>query len=82
MSDLVTELMAEGPLVETGQRGGARPGKPAIMLDIDRSSFQIIGIDLSDSAVFRGAVLDVGGSIQSRVELPLAGSTGRPRSIR
>ena len=47
------------------------------MPDIDRSSFQIIGIDLSDSAVFRGAVLDVGGSIQSRVELPLAGSTGQ-----
>ena len=36
VSDLVTELMAEGLLIETGQREGARPGKPAILLDIDR----------------------------------------------
>lgn len=77
VSDLVTELMAEGLLIETGQREGARPGKPAILLDIDRSSFQIIGIDLSDSAVFRGAVLDVGGSIQRRMQVPRAGSTGQ-----
>lgn len=77
VSDLVTELMAEGLLMETGQREGVRPGKPAILLDIDRSSFQIIGIDLSDSAVFRGAVLDVGGRIQRRVQLPLAGNTGQ-----
>jgi predicted NBD/HSP70 family sugar kinase len=77
VSDLVTELMAEGLLVETGQREGARPGKPAILLDIDRSSFQIIGIDLSDSAVFRGAVLDLGGSIQRRVQLPVTGSIGQ-----
>ncbi|MHC5797611.1 ROK family transcriptional regulator [Lacisediminihabitans sp. FW035] len=76
VSELVTELMAEGLLVETGQREGARPGKPAILLDIDRSSFQIVGIDLSDFAVFRGAVLDLGGTILRRVELPLAGSTG------
>ena len=77
VSELVTELMAEGLLVETGQRKGARPGKPAILLDIDRSSFQIIGIDLSDFAVFRGAVLDLGGTILRRAELPLAGSTGQ-----
>jgi biotin operon repressor len=76
VSELMTELMAEGLLVETGQREGARPGKPAIPLDIDRTSFQIIGIDLSELAVFRGAVLDLGGKILSRAELPLAGSTG------
>jgi len=77
VSDLVTELMAEGLLVETGQREGVRPGKPAILLDIDRASFQIIGIDLSDCAVFRGAVLDLGGNILFRAELPLAGSVGQ-----
>ena len=77
MSDLVTELMAEGLLVETGQREGVRPGKPAILLDIDRASFQIIGIDLSDCAVFRGAVLDLGGNILFRAELSLAGSVGQ-----
>src|SRR3978361_840732 len=29
VSDLVTELMASGLLIETGQRDDARPGKPA-----------------------------------------------------
>ena len=77
VSDLVTELMAEGLLVETGQREGARPGKPAILLDIDRKSFQVIGLDLSDSAVFRGGVLDLGGTIVQRAELELTGSTGQ-----
>ena len=77
VSELVSELMAEGLLVETGQREGARPGKPAILLDIDRSSFQIVGVDLSDIAVFRGAVLDLDGNIVRRAELPVAGITGQ-----
>ena len=77
VSELVSELMAEGLLVEIGQREGARPGKPAILLDIDRSSFQIVGVDLSDFAMFRGAVLDLGGNIVRRAELPMAGITGQ-----
>ena len=77
VSELVSELMAEALLVETGQREGARPGKPAILLDIDRSSFQIVGVDLSDIAVFRGAVLDLDGNIMRRAELPVAGITGQ-----
>jgi predicted NBD/HSP70 family sugar kinase/biotin operon repressor len=77
ISDLVTELMAEGLVVETGQREGARPGKPATLLDIDRGAFQIIGIDLSEYEIFKGAVLDLDGTILSRADVPLAGSTGQ-----
>ncbi|MDQ1549308.1 MAG: hypothetical protein QOD27_966 [Microbacteriaceae bacterium] len=76
ISDLVAELMAEGLLVETGQRAIIRPGKPATLLDIDRGAFQILGIDLSEHTIFRGAVLDLDGRILSRSEIPLAGSTG------
>jgi predicted NBD/HSP70 family sugar kinase len=76
ISDLVAELMAEHLIVETGQRDEARPGKPATMLDINRTGFQIIGIDLSDYAVFRGAVLDLDGVVLQRVEVPLDGATG------
>ncbi|MBX3100266.1 MAG: ROK family transcriptional regulator [Salinibacterium sp.] len=76
ISDLVAELIAEGLLIETGQREGVRPGKPATLLDLDRSAFQIIGIDLSEYAIFRGAVLDLDGQILHRAELPLAGATG------
>ncbi len=76
ISDLVSELMSEGLVIETGFSEDVRPGKPSTLLDIDRSAFQIIGIDLSDYAEFRGALLDLGGNIQSRAELSLAGSTG------
>ncbi|MDQ1583725.1 MAG: hypothetical protein QOF36_1779 [Microbacteriaceae bacterium] len=76
VSDLVAELMSDGLLIETGQREGVRPGKPATLLDLDRTAFQIIGIDLSDYSTFRGAVLDLDGHILSRSEVPLAGNTG------
>jgi predicted NBD/HSP70 family sugar kinase len=76
VSDLVAELIAEGLVMETGQREDVRPGKPATLLDLDRGAFQIIGIDLSEYAIFRGAVLDLDGQILHRAELPLAGATG------
>jgi predicted NBD/HSP70 family sugar kinase/biotin operon repressor len=76
ISDLVAELMLEGLVIETGQREGVRPGKPATMLDLNREAFQILGIDLSAHAVFRGAVLDLDGRIIDRVEVPLAARTG------
>src|SRR6195952_887132 len=76
VSDLVAELILEGLVIETGQREDARPGKPATMLDLNRNAFQIIGIDLSEYAIFRGAVLDLDGQILARAELPLAGATG------
>jgi predicted NBD/HSP70 family sugar kinase len=76
VSDLVAELIAEGLVVEIGQREDARPGKPATLLDIDRAAFQIVGIDLSEHRLFRGAVLDLDGQILSRAEVPLEGSTG------
>lgn len=76
ISDLVGEFIAEGLIIETGQREDARPGKPATLLDINRSAFQIVGIDLSDYALFRGAVLDLDGTILERREVALEGATG------
>lgn len=76
ISDLVADLMDEKLIVEVGQRDGSRPGKPATMLDINRGGFQIVGIDLSDDAVFRGAVLDLDGVVLERAEVPLGGATG------
>src|SRR3954471_5158983 len=71
VSDLVAELIGEGLIVELGQREDARPGKPATLLDFDHGAFQIVAIDLSENTVFRGAVLDLGGGILSRSEVPL-----------
>ncbi|MCI0158680.1 ROK family transcriptional regulator [Leifsonia shinshuensis] len=76
ISDLVGELIAEGLVVELGQRGDARPGKPAVLLDVNRSATQIVGVDLSEHAVFRGAVLDIDGRVLRSAEVALAGSRG------
>lgn len=83
ISDLVAELMLENLIIEIGQRDEAkRPGKPATLLDLNRSAFQIIGIDLSEYAVFRGAVLDLDGQILHRAELKVAGVTGADATAR
>ncbi|WP_290471916.1 ROK family transcriptional regulator [Leifsonia sp. 71-9] len=76
VSDLVAELIAEWLVVELGQRESARPGKPAVLLDINRTAHQIIGVDLSDHDRFRGAVMDLDGAILASAEVPLEGATG------
>jgi predicted NBD/HSP70 family sugar kinase len=76
ISDLVAQLIGDDLVVELGQREDARPGKPATLLDINRTGFQILGLDLSDHAVLRGGVLDLDGEILQRRELPLENATG------
>lgn len=76
ISDLVSDLMADGLVVEVGLREDPRPGKPATLLEFNRQSSQIIGIDLSDHTMFRGAVLDLDGAVLHRAELPLASAVG------
>ncbi|WP_448006989.1 ROK family transcriptional regulator [Agromyces bauzanensis] len=76
VSDLVAELIAEGLVVELGQRGEARPGKPATLLDVDRDAYRIIGVDLSEHRRFLGAVVDLDGGIVARAEVDRAGATG------
>ncbi|MFZ4894736.1 ROK family transcriptional regulator [Plantibacter sp. Mn2098] len=76
VSDLVAELIGTGIIEEKGQREGSRPGKPATLIDINRSAHQIIGIDLADASVFRAAVLDLDGVVLARAEIALAGSIG------
>jgi len=82
ISDLVAQLIGDDLIVELGQRSplkgeDARPGKPATLLDINRSGFQIIGIDLSDHAMLRGGVLDLDGAVLERREVRLAGADGQ-----
>jgi predicted NBD/HSP70 family sugar kinase len=76
ISDLVAGLIAEGLVIELGQRDDVRPGKPAVLLDMDRGATQIIGVDLSEHSVFRGAVMDIDGRILAGSEIALSGSTG------
>jgi len=68
MSDLVADLIDDGLVVETGRTEKGRPGKPAILLDINRGGNCIVGVDLSETGVVRGAVLDLDGGIVTRSE--------------
>lgn len=76
VSDLVAELIGEGLVVELGQREDARPGKPATLIDVDRTGFHIVALDLSEHTRFRGAVLDLDGGIVAQAEVALEGATG------
>jgi predicted NBD/HSP70 family sugar kinase len=78
ISDLVAELMAERLVVELGTRDEARAGKPATLIDIHRAGFQIVGIDLGQHDLLRGAVLDLDGTVLTRREVPLEGAIGAP----
>ncbi len=69
VSDLVAELIADGIVIEKGVREASGPGKPAMLVDIDHDSHCIIGIDLSGSTRFLGAVLRLDGEIVVRREV-------------
>lgn len=72
MSDLVAELIDDGYVAERGTREASGPGKPAILVDLDRDGHRIVGLDLSRSDRFLGAVLTLDGEIVARhdVDVP------------
>lgn len=76
ISDLVADLIGEHLVIELGLRPDSRPGKPATLLDINRKGFVIVGLDLSNNAVFRGAVTDLDGTVIERGEVEVAGVVG------
>jgi len=76
-SDLVAELIANGYVVERGHREGSRPGKPAMLVDINRDGLQIVSLDLAEHSVFRGAVLDLDGNVLERTEIERAAGRGK-----
>ena len=70
ISDLVAEFIADGIVIEMGVRETVGPGKPPILIDIDRVGHQIVGIDLSGPSAFVGAVLSLDGDVLERREVP------------
>ncbi len=69
ISDLVSELISGGFVAEKGVREASGPGKPAMLVDLDRDGHRIVGIDLSGSDTFTGAVLTLDGDIVVRREV-------------
>jgi len=71
ISDLVGSLIDDGYIVEQGVREASGPGKPAILVDIARDGHRIVGLDLSGSEHFLGAVLTLDGEIVARHSVPV-----------
>ncbi|MFT3798274.1 ROK family transcriptional regulator [Microbacterium sp.] len=71
ISDLVAELIDDGYVAELGTREATGPGKPAILVDLDREGHRIVGIDLSGTGRFLGAVLTLDGEIVARHSAPV-----------
>ncbi|HEX6056351.1 MAG TPA: ROK family transcriptional regulator [Intrasporangium sp.] len=76
VSDLVAELLESGHAVELGPSDEVRPGKPATLVDVNRTGRQIIGLDLAEHQTLRAAVLDLDGQILARAERPVPDDLG------
>ncbi|GAB6897756.1 ROK family protein [Kineosporia succinea] len=74
---LVSELITEGLAVELGTRSGARVGKPATLVGFEPSAAHIVSLDLSRDVEFRGAVLDLAGTVLTTATIPREGRTGQ-----
>lgn len=70
ISDLVGEFIHDGIVVEKGIRETTGPGKPPILIDIDRDGHRIVGLDLSGPDVFEAALMSLDGVVLERRELP------------
>ncbi|RLK47844.1 ROK family transcriptional regulator [Microbacterium telephonicum] len=71
VSDLVAALIDDDLVVEGGLRPASGPGKPAVLVDIARDGHRIIGLDLSRSDRFVGAIMTLEGEILTREERPV-----------
>lgn len=77
VGDLVGELITESLAHELGTRTTeSRPGKPATLVDLHRDGHRIVGLDLSDTDVFRGALIDLDGTIIERRHRTVTGLSG------
>ncbi|MDR2974572.1 MAG: ROK family protein [Propionibacteriaceae bacterium] len=76
ISDLVSELIDHELVQETGITAGVRPGKPAVALAVREDSYDVLALDLSAPATWRGAVYSLRGHKQAEASVELDGRTG------
>jgi len=74
VSAIVTDLLSDGFVVETGL-GPSAGGKRPTLLRVDDHSREILCLDLSGSE-FRGALVNLGGSVVARAALPAGQARG------
>ncbi len=77
VSDLVSALIEEGLLEELGTDGKQKTGKPAVLVDLARTSFNLIAVDLSSHESFKGVVLDLNTDQLVGLEMELGEARGQ-----
>lgn len=75
-SDVIAELLDLNLVEELGQRSETRVGKPATLLTVNYSAFNIVCLELSDEQEFRGALLSLDGEILGYDSITLDGVKG------
>src|SRR4051795_6389690 len=75
VSDLVGDAIAEGLVEEVG-RGPSSGGKAPILVQVVEDAKVVIGLDLGEQA-FAGALVDLRGGIQRRIDVPVEGRDGK-----
>ncbi len=76
VSDLIASLIEEGLVEELGTDGKQRTGKPAMLVDLARTSFNLITADLSGHDSFRAALLDLNTDRVASLEVDRGDSQG------
>ena len=76
VSDLVGDMLAEGLVAELGAPAESRVGKPPTLVGLSVDSTHVVGIDLSGTDRMTGAVLNLAGEVQARLDVPRDGATG------
>ena len=76
VSDLVTDLLADGLVVELGPRTETRVGKPATLIALHTDAAHLVTLDLSRDQAMTGALLGLDGRVLHRLERQRAGTTG------
>jgi predicted NBD/HSP70 family sugar kinase len=78
VSDLVSDLMAEGLVAELGVRADGKVGKPATLVGMQTDAFAVVTVDLTDDERVHGAVMTLDAQVLARGERTVEGRTGEP----
>lgn len=70
ISEVVGEMVDNHLLRETGMDSRTGRGKRSVMLAVDPDGWRIVSVDLTQTFVIRGALVDLCGRIVGRVEIP------------
>lgn len=76
VSDVVSDLIDDGLVQESGTSEVARPGKPSTLLAFNPAGRDVIALDLAAPDRFRGAVYSLRGERQATREVALRGAIG------